>query len=64
MTAAKTQTPALEQSLQTAEGEAQTAGLSSTPSFLIGPRPGTGKVLGFQQLTIDAFRAAIDPELR
>lgn len=63
VTAEKTQTPALERPLQAAEREAQAAGLSSTPAFLIGPKPGTGKVLEFQQLTIDAFAAAIEPEL-
>jgi protein-disulfide isomerase len=61
---AKTQTPALEQPLKTAAREAQAAGLTSTPSFLIGPKAATGKVLAFDQLDIDAFSAAIEPELK
>ena len=61
---AKTRTPALERPLQTAEREAQAAGLTSTPSFLIGPQAATGKVLAFDQLDIDAFSAAIEPELK
>lgn len=64
VTAAKTQTPALQRPLQTAEREAQAAGLTATPSFLIGPRGATGKPLAVQRLDFAAFRAAIEPELR
>lgn len=64
VTATRTQTPALEQDLQTAESEAQAAGMTSTPAFLIGPKGGTGKVLAPQQLEFDAFSALIEPELK
>jgi protein-disulfide isomerase len=54
---------ALEKPLLTAEAEARAAGLTSTPSFLIGPKAGTGKVLNVSRLDIGAFAQAIDPEL-
>jgi protein-disulfide isomerase len=56
--------PALEPPLKDAEAEAQAAGLTSTPSFLIGPKAGQGKVLSIARLDIGAFAAAIDPELK
>jgi protein-disulfide isomerase len=55
---------ALEKPVRTAEAEAQAAGLTSTPSFLIGAKPGTGKALNVARLDIDAFSAAIDPQLK
>jgi protein-disulfide isomerase len=55
--------PALERPVLAAEAQARAAGLTSTPSFLIGPQAGTGKVLNVRQLDIAAFAAAIDPEL-
>ncbi len=64
VTAERTQTPALQRPLDTAESEAQAAGLTSTPSFLIGPKGGTGKVLTVQALDFASFSAAIEPELR
>jgi protein-disulfide isomerase len=54
---------AFEKPVLDAEAEARAAGLTSTPSFLIGPKAGTGKVLNVSRLDIDAFAAAIDPEL-
>jgi protein-disulfide isomerase len=47
-----------------AEAEAQAAGLTSTPSFLIGRKAGQGKVVNLASLDIDAFAAAIDAELK
>lgn len=47
-----------------AEAEAQAAGVTSTPSFVIGRRAGQGKLLNLASLDIDAFAAAIDPELK
>jgi protein-disulfide isomerase len=55
--------PALEKPVLDAEAEAKAAGLTSTPSFLIGPHPGKGKALSVRSLDIGAFAAAIDPEL-
>jgi protein-disulfide isomerase len=55
--------PALEKPVQDAEAEASAAGLSGTPTFVIGPQAGTGRVLNVPRLDIDAFAAAIDPEL-
>ena len=55
--------PALEAQVLAAEAQARAAGLTSTPSFLIGPAAGKGKVLDVRSLDIDAFAAAIDPEL-
>jgi protein-disulfide isomerase len=54
---------ALEKPVAEAEAEARAAGLTSTPSFLIGPKAGSGKVLSVSRLDITAFAAAIDPEL-
>jgi protein-disulfide isomerase len=55
--------PALEKPVLDAEAEAKAAGLTSTPSFLIGPHAGKGKALNVRSLDIGAFAAAIDPEL-
>jgi protein-disulfide isomerase len=55
---------ALERPLQQAEAEAQAAGQTATPAFLIGPIGGQGKVLTVDRLDIGAFTAAIDPELK
>jgi protein-disulfide isomerase len=55
---------AFEAPVQVAEREAQAAGQTSTPSFLIGPKAGQGKALSISSLTVGAFTAAIDPELR
>jgi protein-disulfide isomerase len=55
---------ALERPLQQAEAEAQAAGQTATPAFLIGPKGGQGKVLTVERLDIGAFTAAIDPELK
>ncbi|HEY0343670.1 MAG TPA: thioredoxin domain-containing protein [Solirubrobacteraceae bacterium] len=54
---------AMEKPVLAAEAEARAAGLTSTPSFLIGPKAGSGKVLSVSALDIDAFARAIDPEL-
>jgi protein-disulfide isomerase len=56
--------PAMSKPLIAAETEARAAGLTSTPSFLIGPKAGHGKVLNLPSLEADAFIAAIDPELK
>jgi protein-disulfide isomerase len=55
--------PALEKPVLGAEAEARAAGLTSTPAFLIGPKPGQGKTLTVAGIDIDSFAAAIDPEL-
>jgi protein-disulfide isomerase len=54
---------AMEKPVLDAEAEARAAGLTSTPSFLIGPKTGQGKVLNVTRLDIASFAAAIDPEL-
>jgi protein-disulfide isomerase len=54
---------ALEKPVLAAEAQARTAGLTSTPSFLIGPEGGSGKVLNVSRLDIKAFAGAIAPEL-
>jgi protein-disulfide isomerase len=54
---------ALEQPVLDAEAQARAAGLTSTPSFLIGPKAGQGKVLNVARLDIGSFAKAIDPEL-
>jgi protein-disulfide isomerase len=54
---------AMEKPVLAAEAEARAAGLTLTPSFLIGPKAGSGKVLSVSALDIDAFATAIDPEL-
>jgi protein-disulfide isomerase len=54
---------ALEKPVLDAEAEARAAGLTSTPSFLIGPKAGKGKVLNVTALDIGSFTKAIDPEL-
>ena len=53
-----------EKPVQLAEAEAQAAGLDSTPSFLIGPRAGTGKVLPIGRLDVSSVTAAIDQQLK
>jgi len=55
---------ALEKPVLDAEAEAQAAGLTSTPSFLIGPDAGKGRALSVRSLDIGAFAAEIDPELK
>jgi protein-disulfide isomerase len=52
-----------EKPVQVAEAEAQAAGQTSTPAFLIGPKAGQGKALNVASLDVGAFRAAIDPQL-
>jgi len=59
-----TQTAALQRQLDSAESEAQAAGLSSTPAFLVGSRAATGTALELSALTFDAFSAALQPHLR
>jgi protein-disulfide isomerase len=61
--ASATRTAAIERPLQQAEREAQAAGQTSTPAFLIGPKAGQGTALDVAALDIDAFAAVIDPEL-
>jgi protein-disulfide isomerase len=53
-----------EKPIRTADAEAEAASLSSTPAFVIGPEAGRGKALNVGGLDIDAFAAAIDPELQ
>lgn len=55
--------PALDAPLRTAEAEAQAAGVNSTPSFLIGPKPGRGKRLEPNGLDFASLSAVIEPEL-
>jgi len=57
-------TQAMSKPLIAAEAEAQAANVTSTPSFLIGPKGGKGKSLNLPSLEADAFVAAIDPELK
>jgi protein-disulfide isomerase len=58
-TAAATEKPVLD-----AEAEAQAAGLTSTPAFLIGRKGGQGRVLNVRSLDVGAFTAAIDRQLK
>jgi protein-disulfide isomerase len=53
-----------EKPVKVAESEATSAGLTSTPSFLIGPKGGKAKPLSFSALTVDAFTQAIDPQIK
>ncbi len=55
---------AAERGLKRAETEAAAAGVTSTPSFLIGPKAGQGKALDIARIDVDAFAAAIEPELK
>lgn len=50
--------------VRVAEREAAAAGLTSTPSFLIGPKADAGTPLTVASLDVAAFTAAIDPHLR
>jgi protein-disulfide isomerase len=50
--------------VKVAEAQAQAAGLTSTPSFLIGPKAGEGKELKLASLDFPSFSAAIAPVLR
>jgi protein-disulfide isomerase len=59
-----TTSQAFEKPLLEADAQARAAGLTSTPSFLIGPQAGRGRVLSVSSLDIGAFATAIDPELR
>lgn len=53
-----------EPAIKLAETQAQAAGLTSTPSFLIGPKAGQGKQLNLSSLDFASFKAAIDPQLK
>jgi protein-disulfide isomerase len=59
-----TTSQAFEKPVLEAEAQARAAGLTATPSFLIGPQAGRGKALSISRLDIGAFAAAIDPELK
>ena len=50
--------------VQAAEAEATAAGLSSTPSFLLGKRGGKGAPLAISSLDAASFTAALDAALR
>ncbi len=54
---------ALQSPVREADAQAQAAGLASTPSFLIGPKAGTGRKLEIGGLSPDEFTTAIDAEL-
>ena len=54
---------AAERQVQGNEQLAKTAGINSTPSFLIGPTGGTLKRFEPSELTPDAFLPKIDQEL-
>jgi protein-disulfide isomerase len=62
--AENTTSPALTRRLQQAEAQAQAAGQTSTPAFVIGPKAGAGKPLVAASSDVDAFTAAIDAELK
>ena len=47
-----------------AEAEAKAAGLTSTPSFLIGSKAGQGNIVRVARLDVSAFSAAIDRQLK
>jgi protein-disulfide isomerase len=53
-----------EKSVQGAEREAVAAGLSSTPSFLVGKHGGSGTPLAISSLDASSFTAALDAALR
>jgi protein-disulfide isomerase len=53
-----------ESSVQGAEREAVAAGLSSTPSFLVGKQGGKGTPLAISSLDAGSFTAALDAALR
>jgi len=61
--ASKTSSSA-EKSVQVAESEATAAGLSSTPSFLVGKQGGKGTPLAFSSLDASSFTTALDAALR
>jgi protein-disulfide isomerase len=52
-----------EKPITQAEQEAADAGISSTPSFLIGEEAGKGKLIEVESLTPEAYKQAIDAEL-
>lgn len=52
-----------EDDLTGSERQAQVLGIDSTPSFVIGEKPGTGKRLDVGDLSFGAFQSAIDAEL-
>lgn len=64
VTKSATKGAALERPLQVAEAEAQAAGQTSTPAFLLGRQGGHGTPLSIDRLDIGAFTAAIDPLLK
>lgn len=55
---------AYEKPVTAAETEAAAAGMTSTPSFLIGRKGAKPKPLSFTALTVASFTAAIDPQLK
>lgn len=55
--------PALEVPILTAEREAAAAGVESTPTFLLGSRPGRGQRLDLPELTVESLSSAIDQRL-
>ena len=54
---------AVDQGIQSAAAEATTAGINSTPSFLVGPTGGTLERVEVQSLDADALRPAIEQAL-
>lgn len=54
---------ALENPIAEAERQASAAGIESTPSFLVGGQGGRGRRIEPTQLTFEAFRQVLDPEL-
>jgi protein-disulfide isomerase len=54
---------AVDQGIQSAAQEATTAGINSTPSFLLGPTGGTLERVEVQSLDADALRPAIEQAL-
>jgi protein-disulfide isomerase len=49
--------------IQSAEQEAELLGVDSTPSFIVGGQPGQGVPLELNELTFEAFEAALASEL-
>jgi protein-disulfide isomerase len=56
--------PALKQPALDADAQANAAGLTGTPGFILGPKAGQGRALDVQRLDFESFAAAIDPELK
>lgn len=54
---------AVDEGIQSAAAEATTAGINSTPSFLVGPTGGTLERVEVQTLDADALRPAIEQAL-